>query len=202
MSAPQPSIATQRCTWPGTDPLALRYHDEEWGVPTRDDGTHFEFLVLESAQAGLSWMTILRKREHYQQAYYGFDPQRVAEMGPTEVEGLLANPGIVRNRRKIEASINNAMRFLEIQREVGSFAAYLWRCVADRPVTNHWQRMDQLPATTELSIQVAGDLKRRGFKFLGPTTVYAHLQATGLVNDHLVSCYRHGQLASAQEGNP
>jgi len=178
-----------RCPWCGTDPLYVRYHDEEWGKPVHDDVKHFECLTLESAQAGLSWITILRKRENYRDAYADFDVVTVATFDETDVERLLNNPGLVRNRRKIEASINNAKRFIEIQQEFGSFDTYIWSFVDNTVIHNEWESTDDIPATTELSHQVSKDLKRRGFKFLGPTTVYAHLQATGLINDHLTSCF-------------
>ncbi|WP_214775192.1 DNA-3-methyladenine glycosylase I [Exiguobacterium sp. s37] len=179
---------TVRCPWCGTDPLYVRYHDEEWGKPVHDDQKHFECLTLESAQAGLSWITILRKRENYRVAYADFEVQRVASFTDEDVERLLADSGIVRNRRKIEASINNAKQFIKLQDEFGSFDSYIWSFVNDAPILNAWDRMEDVPATTELSERLSKDLKRRGFKFLGPTTVYAHLQATGLVNDHLTSC--------------
>lgn len=178
-----------RCRWFGTDPLYVRYHDEEWGKPVHDDGKHFECLTLESAQAGLSWITILRKREHYRDAYAEFDVVTVASFNEADVERLMTNPGLVRNRRKIEASIINAKRFIEIQQEFGTFDAYIWSFVDNSVIYNEWASTDDIPATTELSHQVSKDLKRRGFKFLGPTTVYAHLQATGLVNDHLTTCF-------------
>lgn len=178
-----------RCPWCGTDPMYVRYHDEEWGKPVHDDQKHFECLTLESAQAGLSWITILRKRDNYRSAYANFDVEAVASFDETDVERLLTNPGIVRNRRKIEASINNAKRFIEIQQEFGTFDAYIWSFVDNTVINNQWAANDDIPATTELSHQISKDLKRRGFKFLGPTTVYAHLQATGLVNDHLTSCF-------------
>lgn len=178
-----------RCPWCGTDPLYVRYHDEEWGKPVHDDVRHFECLTLESAQAGLSWITILRKREHYRDAYANFDVVTVASFDESDVERLMTNPGLVRNRRKIEASINNAKRFIEIQQEFGTFDAYIWSFVDNTVIRNEWESTDDIPATTELSQQVSKDLKRRGFKFLGPTTVYAHLQATGLINDHLTSCF-------------
>lgn len=177
-----------RCPWCGTDPLYIRYHDEEWGKPVHDDHQHFECLTLESAQAGLSWITILRKRDHYRDAYANFDVTAVATFNESDVERLLMNSGLVRNRRKIEASINNAQRFIEIQQEFGSFDTYIWSFVNGNVIDNHWTVIDEIPATTELSHRVSQDLKRRGFKFLGPTTVYAHLQATGIVNDHLISC--------------
>ncbi|MBR3320486.1 MAG: DNA-3-methyladenine glycosylase I [Exiguobacterium sp.] len=179
---------TVRCPWCGTDPFYVRYHDEEWGKPVHDDQKHFECLTLESAQAGLSWITILRKRENYRLAYADFEVHRVASFTDEDVERLLADSGIVRNRRKIEASINNAKQFIKLQEEFGSFDSYIWSFVNDAPILNTWNRLEDVPATTELSERLSKDLKRRGFKFLGPTTVYAHLQATGLVNDHLTSC--------------
>ena len=179
---------TVRCPWCGMDPLYVRYHDEEWGKPVHDDQKHFECLTLESAQAGLSWITILRKRENYRLAYANFEVQQVASFTDEDVERLLADSGIVRNRRKIEASINNAKQFIKLQEEFGSFDSYIWSFVNDAPILNTWNRLEDVPATTELSERLSKDLKRRGFKFLGPTTVYAHLQATGLVNDHLTSC--------------
>ena len=165
-----------RCPWGTTDDLYIRYHDEEWGVPVYDDKKQFEFLVLESAQAGLSWHTILKKRENYLAAYDGFD---------------VHNAGIIRNRRKIEASINNAKIFHEIQKEFGSFCNYLWGFVNGKPVVNQWTDVSQIPAKTELSDSISTDLKKRGFKFLGSITIYSHLQATGLVNDHLTYCFRY-----------
>ncbi len=173
----------------------VEYHDREWGVPARDDRTQFEFLVLESAQAGLSWYTILRKRDAYRAAFAEFDPARVARFTPARVERLMANEGIVRNRAKIEATVNNAKCFLAVQREHGSFSDWLWGFVDGRPVVNRWREPREVPATTLLSDTVAKALKQRGFKFLGSTVVYAHLQATGLVNDHLVGCFRHASLA-------
>ncbi|WDH74693.1 DNA-3-methyladenine glycosylase I [Exiguobacterium marinum] len=177
-----------RCPWCGTDPLYVSYHDKEWGKPVHDDTKHFECLTLESAQAGLSWITILRKRENYRLAYANFEIQRVASFTDEDVERLLSDNGIVRNRRKIEASINNAKQFIKIQEEFGSFDSYIWSFVDHEPIINAWDRLEDVPAMTELSEQLSKDLKRRGFKFLGPTTVYAHLQATGLVNDHLTFC--------------
>jgi DNA-3-methyladenine glycosylase I len=185
---PTPSVV--RCPWAGNDPLYLRYHDEEWGKPTHDDLRHFEFLVLESAQAGLSWITILRKRENYRKAYRGFDPRRVARFGARDVERLLANPGIVRNRAKIEASIENARRFLEIQEEFGSFDRWLYSRLGGRPIVNRWKRMKDIPPRTGLSDAIAKELKGRGFRFLGSIIMYSHLEAVGAVNDHLVTCFR------------
>lgn len=179
-----------RCPWCGTDPLYVAYHDHEWGVPVRDDRTFFEFLVLESAQAGLSWLTILRKRENFRRAFEGFDAERVARMDEARVEALLADPGIIRNRRKIEATLANARAFLRVQEEWGTFTRYLWDFVDGTPVRNRWTSPAEVPATTPLAERLSRDMKARGFKFLGPTVLYAHLQATGLVNDHLVDCFR------------
>lgn len=190
MSAPEP----RRCPWCGTAPFYVRYHDEEWGVPLHDDRKLFEFLVLEGAQAGLSWATILRKREAYRRAFDRFDPRRVARYGPREVRRLLGDAGIVRNRRKIESAIDNARAFLRIQEEFGSFDAYIWRFVDGRPIRNRWRTPDQVPARTPLSDAISRDLRQRGFRFVGSTIVYAHLQATGMVNDHLVGCFRHREV--------
>ena len=180
-----------RCPWCGTDELYVKYHDEEWGVPVHDDKKHFEFLVLESAQAGLSWLTVLRKRENYRKAYDNFDAAKVALYDENKLNELIQNAGIIRNRRKIEASINNAKGFLEIQKEFGSFDKYIWSFVNDKPIVNHWHDISQVPATSEISDKVSKDLKSRGFKFLGSTIIYAHLQATGVINDHLISCFKH-----------
>jgi DNA-3-methyladenine glycosylase I len=179
-----------RCQWSTGDPIYMKYHDEEWGVPVHDDRKHFEFLVLESAQSGLSWLTILRKRENYRRAYDNFEPAKVAEYDGEKISELLSDPGIVRNRMKIEASVNNARRFIEIQNEFGSFDAYIWRFVDGKPVVNSYEAINEIPATSGLSDRIAGDLKARGFKFLGSITVYSHIQATGLVNDHIDSCFR------------
>jgi DNA-3-methyladenine glycosylase I len=179
-----------RCPWAGTDPLYVDYHDREWGRPTHDDLRHFEFLVLESAQAGLSWITILRKREAYRKAYRGFDPRSVARFAARDVARLLADAGIVRNRAKIEASIGNARAFLEIQAEFGSFDRWLYARLGGKPIVNRWKRMKDIPARTDLSDAIAKELKERGFKFLGPTIIYSHLQAVGAVNDHVIDCFR------------
>lgn len=181
----------KRCDWCGDDPLYIKYHDEEWGVPVHDDKIHFEFLVLESAQAGLSWITVLKKRENYRKAYDGFDPAKVAKYDDSKVEELLSNTGVIRNRKKIEASINNAKCFLEIQKEFGSFDRYIWGFVDNKPVKNSWGDISEVPATSELSDTVSKELRKRGFKFLGSTIIYAYLQATGLINDHLVGCIKH-----------
>lgn len=184
-----------RCGWAeGTFPAYVRYHDEEWGVPVRDDPKQFEFLVLESAQAGLSWATILKRREEYRKAFAGFDPLEVSRFGKSRVERLLRNPGIIRNRGKIEAAVNNARRFVEVRDEFGSFSAYIWRVVGGAPRVNSWSRDDQVPARSEESSALAKDMKARGFRFVGSTILYAHMQATGLVNDHLVSCFRYREV--------
>jgi DNA-3-methyladenine glycosylase I len=189
-----------RCPWTYTDEINVGYHDEEWGVPVHDDRLHFEFLVLEGAQAGLSWSTILKRREGYRKAYEGFHPEKVALFDAHKVEKLLADPGIIRNRKKIESSINNAKRFLEVQKEFGSFDRYLWGFVDHKPVVNRWMGSSEVPATTDLSDRVSRDLKKRGFSFVGSTIIYAHLQAIGVVNDHLVSCFRHGEIEKSYPG--
>ncbi len=173
------------------------YHDTEWGVPVHDDRTHFEFLVLEGAQAGLSWATVLKRREGYRKAFAGFDAVKVARYTPARIEKLLADPGIIRNRAKVEATVRNARAFLAVQDELGSFDAYIWEFVEGIPKVNRWRRIDQLPATSAESEALSKDLRRRGFGFVGPTIVYAHLQAAGLVNDHLVGCFRHAEVAEA-----
>ncbi len=185
-----------RCGWCGTDPLYVAYHDEEWGVPVRDDRTLFEFVILEGAQAGLSWSTILTKREGYRRLYDGFDPELVARYGDAKVAELLTDPAVVRNRAKVAASIGNAWAFLEVQSEFGSFSDYIWRFTDGRPIQNSWKTLAQLPAKTALAETISKDLKQRGFKFVGPTIVYAHMQATGMVNDHLVSCFRYPVIAA------
>jgi len=179
----------RRCAWAEKDPLYVEYHDREWGRPVHDDRRLFEFLVLEGAQAGLSWLTILRKREAYRRAFDGFDPRRVADYGAADVRRLLADAGIVRNRQKIAAAIANARAFLAVQREFGSFDAYVWKFVGGRPVQNAWRTLRQIPAHTAVSDALSKDLKTRGFAFVGSTICYAHMQATGMVNDHLVSCF-------------
>jgi len=184
-----------RCAWAGTDPLVVRYHDTEWGVRLHDDRRLFEFLVLEGAQAGLSWITILRKRENYRQAFDGFDPQRVAGYDAARIDQLLGNPNIVRNRRKIEAAVRNARVVLEIQDEFGSFDAYLWRFVAGRPRINRWKTIRAVPAETPESQSLSKDLIRRGCTFVGPTIGYAFMQAVGMVNDHTVDCFRYAEIS-------
>ena len=184
----------KRCPWCENDELYIKYHDEEWGIPVHDDKKHFEFLILEGVQAGLSWITILRKRENYRVAFDNFDPVKVAEYGDKKIDQLLNNSGIVRNRRKILASVNNAKRFLEVQKEFGSFDRYIWNFVNDKPVVNSWKSISEIPSKTKLSDEISKDLKKRGFKFVGSTIIYAHMQAIGLVNDHIVSCFRYNQL--------
>lgn len=184
-----------RCGWNSfEDELYRIYHDEEWGVPVYDDRKIFEFLVLESAQAGLSWSTVLRKRENYRKAFAGFDPVKVAAFNDKHVEILLGDAGIIRNRLKIVAAINNAQRFLEIKKEFGQFSKYIWGFVGGKPIQNRWTTIKQLPVITPEAEALAKDLKVRGFKFLGPTVIYAHMQATGMVNDHTVECFRHKQV--------
>lgn len=185
--------ARQRCPWSEGNTLYERYHDTEWGVPCRDDRRLFEFLILEGAQAGLSWITILRKRENYRRAFADFDAERVARFNQRSVARLMADPGIVRNRQKIAAAIGNARQFLALQEQHGSFAAYLWGFVDDRPLQNRWRTHTEAPVTTPLSDRISKDMKRLGFRFFGSTICYAHMQATGMVNDHLVSCFRHSE---------
>jgi DNA-3-methyladenine glycosylase I len=184
-----------RCKWAtGGNELYLDYHDQEWGVPQHDDRVLFEFLILEGAQAGLSWSTILNKREGYRKAFDGFDPEKVARYEKTKINKLLQDPAIVRNRLKVEAAVINARAFLEVQEEFGSFDAYIWRITGGKPVQNSWKAMKQVPASTRESDAMSKDLKSRGFKFVGSTIMYAHMQATGMVNDHTVNCFRWKQL--------
>ena len=184
-----------RCPWVDpADALYVAYHDLEWGVPVHDDRVHFEFLVLEGAQAGLSWRTVLRKREGYRRAFSGFDPARVAEFGPEDVAALLGDAGIIRNRQKIEAAVSNARRFLEVQAEFGTFDAYVWRFVDGRPKVNVLRTESDYAATSPESDALSKDLRGRGFKFVGSTIIYAHMQATGLVNDHTVDCFRRAEI--------
>ncbi len=188
-----------RCAWSeGVDQSYLDYHDREWGVPVRDDTTHFEFLILEAAQAGLSWRTVLRKRAAYRRAFAGFDPARVARFNRRSIERLLADPGIIRNRLKVESAVINAKCFLAVQKEFGSFDAYVWRFVGGRPIVNGWRRQAEVPATSAESDALSRDLKQRGFKFVGPTVMYAHMQATGLINDHLVDCFRYDACSAGR----
>ena len=192
-----------RCEWAGSDPLYVSYHDEEWGAPVHDDRTLFEFLILEGAQAGLSWSTILNKRDGYRHAFDNFDPQKVAAFDEDKVAQLLQDPGIVRNRLKVRSAVQNARAFLQIQQEFGSFDAYVWQFVDGQPLQNKWQSLSQIPAETEESRAMSKDLKKRGFNFVGPTIMYAFMQAVGLVNDHVVHCFRHAQCrALAVNKNP
>ena len=180
-----------RCAWVGEDPLMIDYHDLEWGIPLHDDVKLFEFLILEGMQAGLSWMTILRKRENFREAFDGFDVGKIARYDQAKVEQLMANPGIIRNRRKIEAAVTNAQSFHEVQDEFGSFDAYIWQFVNGAPIVNSWETIGGIPAKTDESIAMSKDLLQRGFKFVGPTICYAHMQATGMVNDHTLDCFRY-----------
>ena len=187
------------CDWAlAGNELYRTYHDKEWGVPVRDDRKQFEFLTLESAQAGLSWATILNKREGYRRAFADFEPEKVARFTEKRIEKILADPGIVRNRLKVLAAVTNAQRFLDVQEEFGAFAKYIWGFVDGRPVQNRWETMKQVPATSRESDALSKDLKQRGFKFVGSTIVYAHMQATGMVNDHLLGCFRHKPLAKGR----
>lgn len=181
----------QRCAWAGSDPLYRAYHDEEWGTPLHDDRRHFEMLCLEGAQAGLSWITILRKRANYRAAFDGFDPVLVASYGEEKIAELLANPGIVRNRLKVRAFVRNAQAFQHTQAAFGTFDDYIWRFVGGAPIVNHWQELRQIPAQTAEAQAMSKDLSKRGFTFVGPTICYAYMQACGLVNDHVVDCFRH-----------
>lgn len=193
-------MSVERCAWAGTDPVYVRYHDEEWGVPVRDDRRLFEFLVLEGAQAGLSWLTILRKREAYRRAFAGFDPARVARFGARDRARLLGDAGIVRNRLKVDSAITNAQAFLAVQEEHGSFAGYQWGFVDGRPIQNRWRSLAEVPARTPLAEAFSRDLRARGFRFVGPTIVYAHMQAVGMVNDHVVGCFRHRRVGAGGRG--
>ncbi len=184
-----------RCRWCGSDPLYVKYHDEEWGVPVYDDRLLFEFLILEGAQAGLSWITILKRREGYLDAFDGFDVEKVARYGKRKINALLVDPGIIRNRLKIHSAVNNAKVFIKIQEELGSFSNYQWDFVGGKPIQNSWKTMKQVPATTKISDAFSKDLKKRGFSFVGPTIIYAHMQAVGMVDDHTVDCFRHKQVS-------
>ncbi|MFO7663573.1 MAG: DNA-3-methyladenine glycosylase I [Chloroflexota bacterium] len=186
--------AIYRCEWAGDDPLYVAYHDQEWGVPVHDDHLWFEYIVLDGAQAGLSWITILRKRENYRRAFDNFDPAVVAAYDEAKIESLLADPGIVRNRLKVRSAVKNAAAFLRIQDEFGSFDNYIWPFAGGRPIVNSWQEMSQIPAQTEEARALSKDLKQRGFSFVGPTIVYAFMQAGGMVNDHVVGCFRYDEI--------
>jgi DNA-3-methyladenine glycosylase I len=186
-----------RCAWAGTDPLYIAYHDREWGVPLHDDRKLFEMLILEGAQAGLSWITILRKREAFREAFDQFDPSKIAGYEQKRIRELLNNPGIIRNRLKIHAAVQNAQAFLKVVEEFGSFDRYLWQFVGGRPLQNRWGRGQDIPARTRESDALSKDLKKRGFKFVGPTICYAFMQAVGMVNDHLTTCFRHAEVNRA-----
>lgn len=186
----------KRCDWVGADPLYLAYHDEEWGVPVHDDRQLFEMLILEGAQAGLSWITILRKRDSYRQAFDNFEAAKIAGYDERKIEALLANPGIIRNRRKVEAAVLNARAFLALQQEFGTFDTYIWQFVGGQPRQNSWRTLAEIPAQTPESEAMSKDLLKRGFKFVGPTICYAFMQATGMVNDHTVDCFRYKEAGS------
>ena len=188
-------VKKNRCAWVGLDPLYISYHDKEWGVPVFDDRLLFEFLILEGAQAGLSWLTVLKKRENYRLAYEGFEPEKVARFNEKKIEKLLTNPGIIRNRLKIRSSIKNASLYLKIQEEFGSFAKYSWNFVGGRQRKNKFKALSEIPASTPESEALSKDLKKRGFNFVGPTIMYAHMQAVGMVNDHTIDCFRYKEVA-------
>jgi DNA-3-methyladenine glycosylase I len=184
----------KRCEWCEGDELYIKYHDEEWGVPVHDDNKHFEFLILEGVQAGLSWLMILKKRDNYRKAYDNFNPNKIAKYDQKKLDELMSNKGLIRNRRKIESSVTNAIRFLEIQDDFGSFDNYIWNFVDNKPVLNSWKSISDIPAKSNLSDILSYDLKSRGFKFVGSTIIYAHMQAIGLVNDHIVDCFRYEEI--------
>ena len=184
----------QRCWWCGEDPLYVIYHDEEWGVPVRDDDKLFEFLTLETFQAGLSWITILRKRENFRKALDEFNYQKIATYSEAKMEQLLQDPGIIRNKLKVRATVSNAKAYIEVQKEFGSFSNYIWSFTEGVPIQNSFKSKEEVPANTPLSDRISADLKKRGFKFVGSTVVYAHMQATGMVNDHLQHCFRHSEV--------
>lgn len=190
-------MCKSKCEWAlGHFDAYEKYHDEEWGVPSYDDKTHFEFLILESAQAGLSWSTVLKKRSGYQEAFANFDAHQVAKFSESQIETLISNPAIIRNQQKIRAAVNNAKHFLKIQKEFGSFSDYIWSFVNKKPIIGHWATKKEVPATSPESDALSIDLKKRGFKFVGSTIMYAHMQATGLINDHTTDCYRYQELLS------
>lgn len=183
-----------RCQWAGNDPLYCEYHDKEWGVPLHDDQMLFEFLILEGAQAGLSWITILRRRENYRRAFNNFDPNIIIKYTSTKIEELMLNEGIIRNRLKINSVVKNAKAFLEVQKEFGSFDNYIWSFTEGKIIQNHWRNLSELPASTPESVSMSKDLKKRGFKFVGPTICYAFMQAIGMVNDHTMDCFRYNEI--------
>lgn len=184
----------KRCEWPTSDPLYIDYHDKEWGVPEYVDQKIFEFLILEGMQAGLSWITILRKRENFRKAFDQFDPEKVACYDDKKIQALLSDKGIIRNKLKVNAAVTNAQAFLKVQKEFGTFSKYIWGFIDHKVIVNHWKSLKDLPAKTELSEKISKDLKKRGFKFVGPTVVYSHMQAAGMINDHVTSCFRHQEL--------
>jgi len=183
-----------RCPWAEVDKLYIEYHDTEWGVPLHDDNIWFEFLILEGAQAGLSWHTVLKKREEYRKACSGFDPRAVSKYGENEITKLVENPGIIRNRKKIHSAINNAKRFIQIQEEYGTFDSYVWSFVNNKPIINTWKSLSEIPSVTEKSVEISRSLREKGFTFVGPKIVYALMEATGIVNDHLVGCFRYSEV--------
>ncbi len=184
----------KRCSWCGTDPLYVQYHDEEWGVPVRDDEKLFEFLILETFQAGLSWITVLRKRENFRKAFDNFDYKKIAKYDEKKYDSLMQDAGIIRNKLKIKATISNAVAFMEIQKEFGSFSDYIWGFTNGKVIQNKAKSMSDIPSKTELAETISKDMKKRGFKFVGPTVIYAHMQATGMVNDHVVDCFRYKMI--------
>ncbi len=184
----------KRCSWCEGNEQYIEYHDKDWGVPVHDDNKHFEFLILEGAQAGLSWLTILKRRDNYRKVYDGFDPSIVAQYDEMKIQTLLKDPGIIRNKLKVRASVNNAKLFLDIQKEFGSFNKYIWGFTNAKIIKNSWRNLSEVPAKTELSDKISADLKKRGFKFTGSTIIYAHLQAAGIVNDHLTDCFRYNEV--------
>ena len=183
-----------RCSWCGSDPLYVDYHDDEWGVPVYEDEKLFEFLILETFQAGLSWITVLKKRENFRTAFDNFDYKKISDYGEDKFEELITDSGIIRNKLKVRATISNAQAFMKIQKEFGSFSKYIWGFVNGKPIVNNWKTLNEIPATTELSDKISKDLKKRGFKFVGSTVMYAHMQATGMVNDHEVGCFRYHEV--------
>lgn len=194
-------MTKQRCAWCGDDPLYIAYHDTEWGVPVYDDQTLFEFLLLETFQAGLSWITILRKRENFREAFDGFDYKKIAQYNQNKIDSLLTNTGIIRNKLKVKSAVSNAQSFMKVQEEFGSFSTYIWGFVDGKPIQNELKSLKNAPANTPLSDTISKDLKKRGFKFVGSTVVYAHMQATGMVNDHVTSCFRHKEIKKEVQKN-
>ena len=184
----------KRCSWCEGNEQYIEYHDKDWGVPVHDDNKHFEYLILEGAQAGLSWLTILKRRDNYRKVYNGFDPMIVAGYSEEKIQSLLADPGIIRNKLKVRASVTNAILFLDIQKEFGSFDKYIWGFTDGKTIKNSWHNLSEVPAKTELSDKISADLKKRGFRFTGSTIIYAHLQAAGIVNDHLTDCFRYNEV--------